>query len=1399
MLARLSEVLFQSGNGATEGRGVDGLQRQDDEVHDQHKLSGMNEDRTPVHQGSAWVEAAENYDDVEGKVADYPFSDEEDDEDAHMTRKGNGEEDQDEGAQHDDDDEIGVEEEEETTRKVYSSDDDEDEDAEDICGEPALASALLRPSALSPSADLDLEEAEKQVEEMWAGKSKVLVAVRVRPMNTKEKSSTRNVVRVVDDKMVVVLDRKDSAGQNKKRQRDDVLSKSRSREKRYAFDFAFGPASSTSEVYERTTRLLIDGVVIGYNATVFAYGATGAGKSHTMLGDAATDSTTNSNGIMYLTLEDLYKKINSNMRAAALQTGSAGVFSACEEKSEESEEKASEKDTPAVFGRSYRVTCSFLEVYNEMIRDLLTPSSEYLDLREDPVKGPTVTGLSEVEATCASDILALLRKGNARRTTEGTAANQASSRSHAVLQITVERRDNGINANSVAVSNVTLGKLSLIDLAGSERASVTQNTGMRLLEGANINRSLLALGNCINALREGGKGAFVPYRDSKLTRLLKDSLGGNCRTVMIAAISPAKNQIEETLNTLKYANRAKNIKTQAERNVLNVDYHVTEYVNLIGRLKTEIASLRNQLKKPSAQEAQFHLQALKANPKDQGSRKAVEKQQMALLREQLVLNFKERMQLCRSLIEIEAQNVANNSELELHCVVLQRWEETLDKRKEASTADEGHFNGEESAQEGDFAQDEQRETEYVTEKTKLKVATEPSNVREARIESQQLQRANMKNSQLKADIERRLEENEKASAALRTKMETRITTEERRELMELEYRIGMLELENMELERTRMLHRCSMQYKDMLIKRLLDQLQVRDDIIEEQRKLLFDNGVGDKTVKVALEDHFSDLESLHMLQSLPTGAPATPSTPTPRNGLPMHILHDNQSRKRTGSIYGLPSPVTGQMYPLHRLEEELRRIEGSKLTAPSQALDSSRSRSSSGKSSVNDDSSSRVSLNASRRNLRPKVPIASTSSSIDKRRQQRRHYNSSSNYLAYSGPHHAKKTHPYLRHSALARKSERSIRSKAKAKSQIQIEDVKKKPRTGKDAGKLIGAGSRTKVKKTNNNNDDEVEDEEQTPSQPPSREYANSLRRHRHVGHPVEQKYDAEEKAERPPSSPAGATATNGPSLPPIKLAHSQSTGSASLGRPLSAGATTGGRSGDEYFEPAPPVQPLGSPEGKSMDRANNNPKNVLSRLNSKIASGISLVDNQGVTSCESVEVAGTESKLDDVVDEQQRKQEKREKRKLEKNWAELNFVLRRPAESDMDLTGIYATAQRSLQFLDQLDRKAMELKVLRGTLSRMLLPYSEDTAAADQRANTPVTGDSPLDSVMDLETRRKMVGNANDLRSLVRVKIADDADLDQAKTAVTEISSFIEKLRTFAERKGQTPFQALSTFKAR
>ena len=245
---------------------------------------------------------------------------------------------------------------------------------------------------------------------------------------------------------------------------------------------------------------------------------------------------------------------------------------------------------------------SYVEIYNEVIRDLLLPNSKdtYLDLRDDPEKGVCIAGVTEHVVCEPHEVMNMLSMGNKRRTTEATMANAESSRSHAICQIMLITKDRIKNTEEEQLQ----GKLSLIDLAGSERGNVTENRGIRLREGAKINTSLLALANCINALGDKTKkGFFFPFRDSKLTLMLKDSLGGNCKTVMIATISPAASQYEETINTLKYANRAKNIKMRVEPNKKMVSQHISAYKNIIADLRDEIDKLKGQLQTDIANRA----------------------------------------------------------------------------------------------------------------------------------------------------------------------------------------------------------------------------------------------------------------------------------------------------------------------------------------------------------------------------------------------------------------------------------------------------------------------------------------------------------------------------------------------------------------------------------------------------------------------------------------------------------------------------------------------------------------------------------------------------------------------------------------------------------------------------
>jgi kinesin family protein 18/19 len=242
------------------------------------------------------------------------------------------------------------------------------------------------------------------------------------------------------------------------------------------------------------------------------------------------------------------------------------------------------------------VVVTFLEIYNEEIRDLLsepgTPTPRGgLQIRED--KAVKVVGLTELRPRTAEEVKNIVLMGNSRRTQSPTHANETSSRSHAVLQVHVTQAPRTASLTEQRF----MGTLSIIDLAGSERAAATTNMGQRMVEGANINKSLLALGNCINALCEsGGAVRHVPYRNSKLTRLLKFSLGGNCKTVMIVCVAPTSIHFDDTHNTLIYAERATKIKTRVvTRNVVNVDRHVGQYVEAINRLNAEVAELKAKL------------------------------------------------------------------------------------------------------------------------------------------------------------------------------------------------------------------------------------------------------------------------------------------------------------------------------------------------------------------------------------------------------------------------------------------------------------------------------------------------------------------------------------------------------------------------------------------------------------------------------------------------------------------------------------------------------------------------------------------------------------------------------------------------------------------------------------
>ncbi|KAL4695428.1 hypothetical protein H8959_000523 [Pygathrix nigripes] len=317
-------------------------------------------------------------------------------------------------------------------------------------------------------------------------------------------------------------------------------------DKSFTYDFVFDPSTEQEEVFNTAVAPLIKGVFKGYNATVLAYGQTGSGKTYSM-GGAYTAEQENEPtvGVIPRVIQLLFKEI----------------------------------DKKSDFEFTLKV--SYLEIYNEEILDLLCPSREkaQINIREDPKEGIKIVGLTEKTVLVALDTVSCLEQGNNSRTVASTAMNSQSSRSHAIFTISIEQRKKNDKNSSFR------SKLHLVDLAGSERQKKTKAEGDRLKEGININRGLLCLGNVISALGDDKKGGFVPYRDSKLTRLLQDSLGGNSHTLMIACVSPADSNLEETLNTLRYADRARKIKNKP---IVNIDPQTAE----LNHLKQQVQQLQ---------------------------------------------------------------------------------------------------------------------------------------------------------------------------------------------------------------------------------------------------------------------------------------------------------------------------------------------------------------------------------------------------------------------------------------------------------------------------------------------------------------------------------------------------------------------------------------------------------------------------------------------------------------------------------------------------------------------------------------------------------------------------------------------------------------------------------------
>ncbi|XP_053500142.1 kinesin-like protein KIF3B isoform X6 [Ictalurus furcatus] len=370
----------------------------------------------------------------------------------------------------------------------------------------------------------------------------VKVVVRCRPMNEKERASNFERVVSMDVKLGQIVVRNPRSGFTHEHP------------KVFTFDSVYDWNSKQVDLYDETFRPLVDSVLLGFNGTIFAYGQTGTGKTYTMEG---VRNDPEKRGVIPNSFEHIFTHISRSQN------------------------------------QQYLVRASYLEIYQEEIRDLLAKDqSRRLELKERPDTGVYVKDLSSFVTKSVREIEHVMNVGNQNRSVGSTNMNEHSSRSHAIFVITIECSELGPDGEN----HIRVGKLNLVDLAGSERQTKTGAQGERLKEATKINLSLSALGNVISALVDG-KSTHIPYRDSKLTRLLQDSLGGNARTVMVANIGPASYNVEETLTTLRYSNRAKNIKNKPRINEDPKDALLREFQEEIARLKQQLEKRSGKKKK----------------------------------------------------------------------------------------------------------------------------------------------------------------------------------------------------------------------------------------------------------------------------------------------------------------------------------------------------------------------------------------------------------------------------------------------------------------------------------------------------------------------------------------------------------------------------------------------------------------------------------------------------------------------------------------------------------------------------------------------------------------------------------------------------------------------------------
>ncbi|KAK9270558.1 hypothetical protein L1049_026139 [Liquidambar formosana] len=399
---------------------------------------------------------------------------------------------------------------------------------------PSQSSSSRPPSRLSNSPATSTSPSTPSLDrpEFSKAKENVTVTVRFRPLSVRELNKGDEIAWYADG--------------------DNTVRNEYNSSIAYGFDRVFGPATTTRHVYDVAAQQVVSGVMQGINGTVFAYGVTSSGKTHTMHGEQKSP------GIIPLAVKDVF-----------------GII----------------QETP---GREFLLRVSYLEIYNEVINDLLDPTGQNLRIRED-AQGTYVEGIKEEVVLSPAHALSLIASGEEHRHVGSNNFNLLSSRSHTIFTLTIESSPRGENQGE---EDVTLSQLNLIDLAGSE-SSKTETTGLRRKEGSYINKSLLALGTVISKLTDG-KASHIPYRDSKLTRLLQSSLGGHGHISLICTVTPASSNSEETHNTLKFAHRSKHVEIKASQNkIMDEKSIIKKYQREISSLKQELQQIkRGMMEKP---------------------------------------------------------------------------------------------------------------------------------------------------------------------------------------------------------------------------------------------------------------------------------------------------------------------------------------------------------------------------------------------------------------------------------------------------------------------------------------------------------------------------------------------------------------------------------------------------------------------------------------------------------------------------------------------------------------------------------------------------------------------------------------------------------------------------------